>query len=42
MSCTLELKMHDLNRFVVPEIDAYWKDAAFALDLDIRTVDSIS
>ena len=34
--------MRDLNRFVVPDIDAYWQDVAFALELEITTVDSIS
>ena len=33
--------MHDLNRFVTPEIEARWEDVAYALDFEISTVDSI-
>lgn len=34
--------MHDLNRFVIPEIEAVWEDVAYALQFNIRSVDSIN
>lgn len=36
--CTLEPKMYTLNTLVIPEIEAYWKDVAYALDFEIPTV----
>ena len=33
--------MHNLNRFVIPEIEAHWENVAFALDFKIPTVESI-
>ena len=34
--------MHDLNRFVIPEIEAHWEDVGFALDFAIQALDSIN
>ena len=33
--------MHDLNRFVIPEIEAHWEEVAYALDFEISAVKSI-
>ena len=33
--------MHELNRFVIEDIQANWKDVAYALEFEIRTVKSI-
>ena len=34
--------MHNLNKFVIPLIDAHWEDVAYALDFEISTVESIN
>ena len=34
--------MHELNRFVIEDIQAYWEDVAYALEFKIRTVESIN
>ena len=40
--CTsIEPKMHDLNRFVIPDIAAKWTDVAYALLCEIPLVESI-
>ena len=33
--------MHDLNRFIIPKIEAHWEDVAYALDFEFEAVDSI-
>ena len=33
--------MHDLNRFIIPKIEAHWEDVAYALDFEISAVKSI-
>ena len=34
--------MHDLNRFVIPKIEAHWEGVAYALRFGISTIDSIN
>ena len=34
--------MGDLNKIVIPKIEAEWEDVAFVLDYDITTVNSIN
>ena len=39
--CTLEAKMRELNKIVIPKVSANWVDVAYALGYEIHTVKSI-
>ena len=41
VSVLLEPEMHDMMRFVIPEVASEWEDVAYALHYKISTVQSI-